>query len=75
MNINSIDSSTNFKAKLVVDKKLANKLPGIEKFRELGAEVFVINDNPDGTNINENCCTKINSHEIFLNRKNLWINS
>ena len=27
----------------------------VKAFRELGAEVFVINDNPDGTNINENC--------------------
>lgn len=27
----------------------------VKTFRELGAEVFVINDNPDGTNINENC--------------------
>ena len=24
-------------------------------FRKLGAEVYVINDNPDGTNINEKC--------------------
>lgn len=27
----------------------------VEAFRNLGAEVLVINDNPDGTNINENC--------------------
>ncbi|AQS08212.1 phosphoglucosamine mutase [Clostridium saccharobutylicum] len=27
----------------------------VKAFRELGAEVFVINDNPDGTNINEKC--------------------
>lgn len=27
----------------------------VRGFRELGAEVFVVNDNPDGTNINENC--------------------
>ena len=27
----------------------------VKTFRELGAEVYVINDNPDGTNINENC--------------------
>ncbi|MBE6054624.1 MAG: phosphoglucosamine mutase [Clostridium sartagoforme] len=27
----------------------------VNAFRELGAEVYVINDNPDGTNINENC--------------------
>lgn len=27
----------------------------VRAFRELGAEVYVINDNPDGTNINENC--------------------
>ncbi|MGL5243799.1 MAG: phosphoglucosamine mutase, partial [Sarcina sp.] len=27
----------------------------VKAFRDLGAEVFVINDNPDGTNINENC--------------------
>lgn len=27
----------------------------VEAFRGLGAEVLVINDNPDGTNINENC--------------------
>jgi len=27
----------------------------VRAFRELGAEIFVINDNPDGTNINENC--------------------
>ncbi len=27
----------------------------IKAFRDLGAEVYVINDNPDGTNINENC--------------------
>ncbi|WP_426349938.1 phosphoglucosamine mutase [Alloiococcus sp. CFN-8] len=27
----------------------------VEAFRELGAEVVVINDNPDGVNINENC--------------------
>lgn len=27
----------------------------VKSFRELGAEVYVINDNPDGTNINENC--------------------
>lgn len=35
MNINSIDSTTNFKAKLIVDKKLAEKLPGIDTYREL----------------------------------------
>ena len=27
----------------------------VKAFRDLGAEVFVINDNPDGTNINEKC--------------------
>ncbi|SQC06192.1 phosphoglucosamine mutase [Clostridium perfringens] len=27
----------------------------VRAFRELEAEIFVINDNPDGTNINENC--------------------
>ena len=27
----------------------------VESFRDLGAEVYVINDNPDGTNINEKC--------------------
>ncbi|MBU3133536.1 phosphoglucosamine mutase [Clostridium gasigenes] len=27
----------------------------VKAFRELGADVYVINDNPDGTNINENC--------------------
>jgi len=27
----------------------------VKAFRDLGADVFVINDNPDGTNINENC--------------------
>ena len=27
----------------------------VKTFRELGAEVYVINDNPDGTNINEKC--------------------
>lgn len=27
----------------------------VKSFRELGAEVYVINDNPDGTNINEKC--------------------
>ncbi|MDU3524886.1 phosphoglucosamine mutase [Clostridium sp.] len=27
----------------------------VKAFRQLGAEVYVINDNPDGTNINENC--------------------
>ncbi|SHE48594.1 phosphoglucosamine mutase [Clostridium fallax] len=27
----------------------------VKAFRELGADVFVINDSPDGTNINENC--------------------
>lgn len=27
----------------------------VKAFRELGAEVYVINDNPDGININENC--------------------
>lgn len=27
----------------------------VKAFRELGADVFVINDNPDGTNINQNC--------------------
>ena len=27
----------------------------VKTFRELGADVFVINDNPDGTNINELC--------------------
>jgi phosphoglucosamine mutase len=27
----------------------------VKTFRELGADVFVINDNPDGTNINEAC--------------------
>ena len=27
----------------------------VKAFRDLGAEVYVINDNPDGTNINENC--------------------
>ncbi len=27
----------------------------VNAFRKLGAEVYVINDNPDGTNINKNC--------------------
>ena len=27
----------------------------VKAFRRLGADVFVINDNPDGNNINENC--------------------
>ncbi len=27
----------------------------VRTFRELGAEVYIINDNPDGTNINEKC--------------------
>lgn len=27
----------------------------VKAFRKLGAEVYVINDNPDGTNINEKC--------------------
>ena len=27
----------------------------VKTFRDLGADVFIINDNPDGTNINENC--------------------
>ena len=27
----------------------------VKAFRDLGAEVYVINDNPDGTNINEKC--------------------
>ena len=27
----------------------------VKTFRDLGAEVYIINDNPDGTNINENC--------------------
>ncbi|MBW6410439.1 phosphoglucosamine mutase [Clostridium weizhouense] len=27
----------------------------VKAFRDLGADVFVINDNPDGTNINQNC--------------------
>ncbi|SHJ75665.1 phosphoglucosamine mutase [Clostridium cavendishii DSM 21758] len=27
----------------------------VQAFRDLGADVFVINDNPDGTNINESC--------------------
>ena len=27
----------------------------VKTFRDLGAEVYVINDNPDGTNINEKC--------------------
>ena len=27
----------------------------VKAFKELGADVVVINDNPDGTNINENC--------------------
>ena len=27
----------------------------IKAFRDLGADVYIINDNPDGTNINENC--------------------
>ena len=27
----------------------------IKGFRDLGADVYIINDNPDGTNINENC--------------------
>ncbi|WP_143317010.1 phosphoglucosamine mutase [Clostridium sp. HBUAS56017] len=27
----------------------------VKAFRELGADVYVINDNPDGTNINEKC--------------------
>ncbi|GIM28579.1 phosphoglucosamine mutase [Clostridium polyendosporum] len=27
----------------------------VQAFRDLGADVFVINDNPDGTNINEGC--------------------
>ncbi len=33
----------------------ASHQAAVRGFRELGAEVFVINDNPDGTNINENC--------------------
>lgn len=39
MNISCIDSSTNFKAKLVVDKKLAGKLPNIEAFRDVAKDV------------------------------------
>lgn len=27
----------------------------VKTFRDLGAEVYIINDNPDGTNINEKC--------------------
>lgn len=27
----------------------------VKTFREMGADVYVINDNPDGTNINESC--------------------
>lgn len=33
----------------------ASHQAAVRGFRELGAEVYVINDNPDGTNINENC--------------------
>ena len=30
-------------------------MSSVRAFRELGADVYVINDNPDGTNINEKC--------------------
>ena len=33
----------------------ANYKAAVDTFRDLGAEVYVINDNPDGTNINEKC--------------------
>ena len=39
MNINSIDSTTNFKAKLIVDAKLAKELPGIDFLREVAENV------------------------------------
>ncbi|MCI5725978.1 MAG: phosphoglucosamine mutase [Clostridium sp.] len=33
----------------------ANYKAAVDTFRDLGADVYVINDNPDGTNINEKC--------------------
>ena len=33
----------------------ASYMSSVRAFRELGADVYVINDNPDGTNINEKC--------------------
>ena len=39
MNINSLDSTTNFKAKLIVDAKLAKELPGIDFLKEVAESV------------------------------------
>ena len=39
MNISSVDSSTNFKAKLVIDKRLASKLPGLENLKKIAEGV------------------------------------
>ena len=43
----------------------------VSAFRELGAEVYVINDNPDGNNINENCgSTHMEELMDYVVRKN-----
>ena len=43
----------------------------VKAFRELGAEVYVINDNPDGTNINEKCgSTHPEELQDYVVRKN-----
>lgn len=64
--ISALDDYIEF-AKKTIDSKLegvkvaldcangAAYKAAVKAFRELGAEVYVINDNPDGTNINEKC--------------------
>lgn len=42
----------------------------VKAFRELGARVYVINDNPDGFNINEKCgSTHMNELQEYVKRK------
>lgn len=46
----------------------------VKAFRELGANVYVINDNPDGNNINENCgSTHMSELMDYVVRKNCHI--
>ena len=42
----------------------ASYMSSVRAFRELGADVYVINDNPDGTNINEKCNTSRRANGI-----------
>lgn len=46
----------------------------VKAFRDLGARVYVINDNPDGNNINENCgSTHMEELMDYVVRKNCHI--